>query len=141
LAIKPPFTEIDIKKAPGGFYEGYSLPIAVISKLTMALFVVWALVWPANANGVLGSVNSTLLQGFNSFYIVIVGLFAFFLLVLAILPQTGKRLMGTPGEKPKFSNFSWFSMMFGAGLGVGLMVFATAEPLGLWGVKPAHRIW
>lgn len=44
--------------------------------------------------------------------------------------------MGTPGEKPEFSNFSWFSMMFGAGLGVGLMVFATAEPLGLWGSNP-----
>ncbi len=44
--------------------------------------------------------------------------------------------MGTPGEAPEFSNFSWFSMMFGAGLGVGLMVFATAEPLGLWGSNP-----
>ncbi len=44
--------------------------------------------------------------------------------------------MGVPGEKPEFSNFSWFSMMFGAGLGVGLMVFATAEPLGLWGSNP-----
>ncbi len=136
MAIKPPFTEIDIKKSPGGFYEGYSLPIAVISKLCMALLVIWALVWPANANGTLGSLNSNLLQSFNGFYIVIVGLFAFFLLVLAILPQTGKRLMGTVGEKPEFSNFSWFSMMFGAGLGVGLMVFATAEPIGLWGSNP-----
>ena len=44
--------------------------------------------------------------------------------------------MGKTGEKPEFSNFSWFSMMFGAGLGVGLMVFATAEPLGLWGSNP-----
>jgi choline-glycine betaine transporter len=81
-------------------------------------------------------VNSQLLKGFNGFYIVIVGLFAFFLLVLAVLPQTGRRLMGPEGEKPEFSNFSWFSMMFGAGLGVGLMVFATAEPLGLWGSNP-----
>ena len=136
MAIKPPFTEIDIKKSPVGFYEGYSLPIAVISKLCMALLVIWALMWPANANGTLGSLNSNLLQSFNGFYIVIVGFFAFFLLVLAVLPQTGKRLMGTVGEKPEFSNFSWFSMMFGAGLGVGLMVFATAEPLGLWGSNP-----
>ena len=34
--------------------------------------------------------------------------------------------MGQAGETPEFSNFSWFSMMFGAGLGVGLMVFATS---------------
>ena len=44
--------------------------------------------------------------------------------------------MGREGEAPEFSNFSWFSMMFGAGLGVGLMVFATAEPMGLWGSNP-----
>ena len=136
MTRQPPFTELEIKKAPSGFYEGYSLPIALISKLTMALLVIWALVWPANANGVLGSFNGTLLEGFNGFYIVIVGFFALFLAVLAILPQSGRRLMGTPGEKPEFSNFSWFSMMFGAGLGVGLMVFATAEPLGLWGSNP-----
>ncbi|MCR9138659.1 MAG: BCCT family transporter [Alphaproteobacteria bacterium] len=136
MAIKPPFTELEIKKSPAGFYQGYSIPIALISKLTMALLVIWALFWPGHANGVLGSTNWALLEGFNGFYVVIVGLFAVFLAVLAILPQTGRRLMGTPGEKPEFSNFSWFSMMFGAGLGVGLMVFATAEPLGLWGSNP-----
>ena len=136
MALKPPFTELAIKKAPSGFYEGYSLPIALISKFTMSMLVIWALFWPVNANGVLGSVNWTLLEGFNGFYIIIVGLFAAFLLVLAVLPQTGRRLMGPEGEKPEFSNFSWFSMMFGAGLGVGLMVFATAEPLGLWGSNP-----
>lgn len=136
MAIKPPFTDLEIKKSPSGFYQGYSIPIALISKLTMALLVIWALFWPGHANGVLGSTNWALLEGFNGFYIVIVGFFAVFLAVIAILPQTGRRLMGTPGEKPEFSNFSWFSMMFGAGLGVGLMVFATAEPLGLWGSNP-----
>jgi len=136
MSIKPPFTDLNIKKADSGFYEGYSLPIALISKISMTLLVVWALVFPANANGTLGSLNSWLLQNFNSFYIIIVGFFAIFLAVVAILPQTGKRLMGPEGEKPEFSNFSWFSMMFGAGLGVGLMVFATAEPLSLWGSNP-----
>jgi len=136
MAINQPFTDLQIKKAVSGFYQGYSVPIALISKFTMAMLVIWALFWPANANGVLSSLNSRLLANFNIFYIGIVGLFIFFLLVLAILPQTGGRLMGRAGEKPEFSNFSWFSMMFGAGLGVGLMVFATAEPLGLWGSNP-----
>jgi len=136
MAIKPPFTDLQISKAASGFYEGHSIEIALLSKGIMVALVVWALVWPANANGVLGSLNWRLLEDFNSFYIVIVGLFSFFLLIVALLPQTGRRIMGTPGEKPEFSNFSWFSMMFGAGLGVGLMVFATAEPLGLWGSNP-----
>ncbi|MEP0962715.1 MAG: BCCT family transporter [Roseobacter sp.] len=136
MSIKPPFTALEIEKAPSGFYEGYSLPIALISKAIMVALVVWALVWPGNASSVLSAVNGTLLNGFNSFYIVSVGVFAFFLFVLALLPATGSKKLGTADTVPEFSNFSWFSMMFGAGLGVGLMVFATAEPLGLWGSNP-----
>ncbi len=136
MSIKEPFTDLEIKTADDGFYANNSVPIALISKGIMVALVLWALVFPANANSTLGSWNFQLLEVFNSFYIVIVGLFFYFLVVVAILPGTGKRVMGTPGVKPEFSNFSWFSMMFGAGLGVGLMVFATAEPLGLWGSNP-----
>jgi choline-glycine betaine transporter len=136
MSIKPPFTAVEVRRAASGFYQGHSVEIALLSKGIMIALVIWALVWPANANGTLGSLNWALLEGFNSFYIIIVGLFAFFLAIIAILPQTGKRRMGRDGEPPEFSNFSWFSMMFGAGLGVGLMVFATAEPLGLWGSNP-----
>lgn len=136
MAIEPPFTDLEIKKADSGFYEGNSVPIALISKCFMVALVLWALVWPDNANSLLGSWNGSLLKGFNSFYIVAVGGFAFFLFVLALVPSIGKRKLGVEGEKPEFSNFSWFSMMFGAGLGVGLMVYATAEPLGLWGSNP-----
>jgi choline-glycine betaine transporter len=136
MSIKQPFTDLQIRKAGGGFYEGNSVEIALLSKGIMVALVLWALLFPANANGTLGSLNSQLLNIFNQFYIVIVGFFAFFLLVIALLPTTGARVMGTPGDQPEFSNFSWFSMMFGAGLGVGLMVFATAEPLSLWGSNP-----
>lgn len=136
MSIKPPFTDLEINRSTTGFYQGHSVEIALISKAIMVGLVLWALMWPGNANAVLGSLNSQILASFNSFYIVIVGFFAFFLFVVAALPQTGKRIMGKPGEGTEFSNFSWFSMMFGAGLGVGLMVFATAEPLGLWGSNP-----
>ena len=136
MSIKPPFTAVEVRRAASGFYEGHSVEIALLGKGIMVALVIWALVWPANANSNLSSLNWSLLEGFNAFYIIIVGLFAFFLAVVAILPQTGKRKMGRADEAPEFSNFSWFSMMFGAGLGVGLMVFATAEPLGLWGSNP-----
>jgi len=136
MSIRPPFTDLQIRTQPDGFYEGHSLPIALVSKIAMTLLVLWALVAPGNAAAVLASVNSTLLNGFNSFYIVATGVFAFFLFVLALLPATGAKMLGRDGEKPEFTTFSWFSMMFGAGLGVGLMVFATAEPLGLWGSNP-----
>ena len=67
MSINPPFTELHIPKAPSGFYEGNSLPIALISKGIMVALVIWALVFPANANSTLGSLNWRLLEGFNSF--------------------------------------------------------------------------
>ncbi|MDA5559003.1 BCCT family transporter [Shimia sp. MMG029] len=136
MSIKPPFTDLEINRSSKGFYEGHSIEIAVLSKSIMIGLVLWALIWPANASGVLGSLNWQLLETFNSFYVIIVGAFVVFLAVLAIWPSVGKLRLGGDGAAPEFSNFSWFSMMFGAGLGVGLMVFATAEPLSLWGSNP-----
>ena len=128
MSVKPPFTAVEVRRAASGFYEGHSAEIALLSKGIMVALVIWALVWPSNANRNLVSLIWSLLENSNAFDIIIVGLFVFFLAVVAVLPQTGKRKMGRAGEAPEFVNFSWFSMMFGAGLGVGLMVFATAEP-------------
>ena len=136
MSIKPPFTDLQIQKAPSGFYKGYSMPIAISSKALMTALVLWALIWPGNANRILSAWNGSILQTFNTFYVIAAGLFAFFLFALAIIPSVGRRKLGGINTVPEFSNFSWFSMMFGAGLGVGLMVFATAEPLGLLSSNP-----
>ena len=55
MSIKPPFTEVEVKRAASGFYKGHSVEIALLSKAILVGLVLWALVWPANANGVLGS--------------------------------------------------------------------------------------
>lgn len=134
--ISPPFTDIEIETRNNGFYEGYSLPIALISKISISLLVVWALLFPLSAGEALAHLNSGLLHVFNSFYVIVVGVFAWFLIAVALIPSSGRRRLGNDGEAPEFSTFSWFAMMFGAGLGVGLMVYATAEPLGLWAQNP-----
>ncbi len=136
MALEEPFTELKIRTQGTGFYKGYSLPIALVSKLSVSLLVLWALVWPLSANDKLRSWKSGVLAEFNTFYNLSVGLFVFFLFLIALIPSTGRMRLGLEDEKPEFSNFSWFSMMFGAGLGVGLMVYATAEPLGLWETNP-----
>ncbi|MEM8840318.1 MAG: BCCT family transporter [Pseudomonadota bacterium] len=134
--MKPAFTDVEVKTAESGFYEGYNVPIALISKVIIAALVIWALVFPGNANTQLGSFNSNLLDQFNTFYVLAVGCFTFFLFAIAIWPSAARRKLGREGEGTEFSTFSWFAMMFGAGLGVGLMVYATAEPVGLWGSNP-----
>ena len=63
----------------------------------------------------------------------------FYILVcvgLAVWPSTGRIHLGQPGEKPEFSRFSWFSMMFGAGIGIGMLTYATAEPIFHFGNNP-----
>ena len=70
MSIKPPFTDLEIRTATGGFYEGHSIPIALISKGSMTLLVLWALIWPGNANSVLSALNSNVLNSFNTFYIL-----------------------------------------------------------------------
>ena len=62
MTVKPPFTDLEINTQDAGFYEGYSLPIALISKVSMVALVLWALVFPDGAGSVLSSVNSTLLN-------------------------------------------------------------------------------
>ena len=85
MATPPPFTELEIKRTSSGFYQGNSLEIALLSKGIMVALVLWALVFPQNASSVLSSFNWALLGSFNSFYIVIVGLFTFFLFIVAAI--------------------------------------------------------
>lgn len=47
MSIKQPFTDLEIKTSNGGFYEGHSVEIALLSKGIMVALVLWALVWPA----------------------------------------------------------------------------------------------
>ncbi|WP_372826291.1 BCCT family transporter [Polaromonas sp.] len=44
-------------------------------------------------------------------------------MALAIWPAAGRLKLGLPDNKPEFWTFSWFSMMFGAG--IGMLTFAS----------------
>lgn len=50
-------------------------------------------------------------------------------IILAIIPKTGRIKLGQEQDKPDYSLFSWFSMMFGAGVGIGMLTYSTAEPI------------
>jgi choline/glycine/proline betaine transport protein len=41
----------------------------------------------------------------------------------------GKIRLGNNDSKPEYSFFSWISMLFAAGMGIGLMYFGVAEPM------------
>lgn len=127
--MKPPLDQLEIPVSESGFYAGFSKNVAVGAKLLVSALIVWAVAFPESASTALGSFNTLILGVFNYWYIYVVAFFLILCLVLAILPISGRLRLGRDDEKPEFSNFSWFSMMFSAGIGIGMLTFATAEPI------------
>ncbi|MEM8869404.1 MAG: BCCT family transporter [Pseudomonadota bacterium] len=129
MAIKAPITDLQINTADAGFYAGFSRDVTISSKFLIGGLVIWAVAFPEQAGSVLNTFNAFILSNFATWYIWVVALFVLICVLLALWPAAGRLNLGQPGEKPEFSNFSWFSMMFGAGIGVGMLTWAVAEPV------------
>jgi choline/carnitine/betaine transport len=78
------------------------------------------------------TVSSTALtwtvDSFGWLFVLAASAFVVFSLVLAF-GRYGRIPLSRDGEKPEFSTVSWVSMMFSAGMGIGLMFFGVYEPV------------
>ncbi len=137
MAIKPPLMELPIKTAESGFYRGFTKDVTITAKILVGALIIWAVAFPDQAAAALGGINGFILATFNFWYVYVMAFFVILCLGLALWPAAGRLKLGMPDDQPEFSNFSWFSMMFGAGIGIGMLTFATAEPMYHWGVNPA----
>lgn len=61
-------------------------------------------------------------------YLIAALVFFIFCLVLAF-GKYGSIRLGKDHEKPQYSYFGWFSMLFAAGMGIGLLFWGVAEPM------------
>ena len=52
------------------------------------------------------------------------------------MTKLGSIRLGGKDAKPAFSYFSWFAMLFATGQGVGLVFWAVAEPIMMYGGTP-----
>jgi len=136
MAKEPPLMDLEIEVADGGFYDGFSKDVTITAKILIGALILWAVAFPDNAAAVLSGLNSFLLASFATWYTWVVAFFIVVCVVLALIPSTGRLRLGLPDDKPEFSRFSWFSMMFGAGIGIGMLTFATAEPMYHFGLNP-----
>ncbi len=136
MAIKPPIRNLDIKTDPHGFYEGFSRFVAIGSKLAVGALIVWAIAFPEAAGAVLKSIRSTIDANTGSWYMYVMTFYILVCLALALWPATGRIRLGGESSRPEFSSFSWFSMMFGAGIGIGMLTYATGEPIFHFGTNP-----
>ncbi|QDI92441.1 BCCT family transporter [Salicibibacter halophilus] len=75
-----------------------------------------------------GSLQLLISETFGWYYLLLVTLFLLISLYFLISPA-GKLKLGKPEEEPEFGRLSWITMLFSAGLGIGLVFFGAYEPL------------
>ncbi len=134
--IDPPLVDLPIKTHDRGFYDGFSRAVTIPSKIIVSLIIMWAIFFPVSANETLSSANSTIIANFSGWYVYLVAALMLVTLGLALVPQAGTLRIGAPGEKPEFGRFSWFAMLFGAGIGIGMLTYSTGEPLAHFANNP-----
>jgi len=103
-------------------------PVFIISAILILVFVIATLVSPTQSKEILDSAKWWAINNFDWLFMFSGNFFVIFCLLLIVLP-VGKIRIGGQEAKTEFSNFAWFSMLFAAGMGIGLMYWSVAEPV------------
>lgn len=73
---------------------------------------------------------------FNWFYLLVGTIFVVFCLYLAF-SEYGKIRLGKDTDQPAYSTLSWITMLYSAGMGVGLVFWGVAEPVAHYTTPPS----
>lgn len=93
--------------------------------LIISLFVLFVII-PEQSNDILGRIRFFLGDTFGSYYIMI-GIVFFGVSIYLVCSKYGNIILGTQGEKPKYSFFSWGAMMFTCGLAADILFYSFSE--------------
>ena len=99
-----------------------------ISALTILLFVVLTLALQAEVEPLFSAIRGWLTSNLAWFFIGSANIFVVLCLGLIVSPL-GKVRLGGKEATPDYSYLGWFSMLFAAGMGIGLMFYGVAEPM------------
>lgn len=99
-----------------------------VSIALVLLLVLLAGVAPGPFNTVVQSVLADVIRSVGWLYLLVVFLALTFLMYLAF-GRFGNLRIGGEDAEPEFSRASWMSMLFAAGMGIGLVFWGAAEPI------------
>ncbi|WOF22991.1 BCCT family transporter [Microbacterium betulae] len=91
-------------------------------------FIAWGVVAGENLAGTASDVLGWVIEYFGVLFTVIATVVLVFMLYVGF-SRFGRIRLGRDDEEPEFSLFSWISMLFAAGMGIGLVFWGAAEPL------------
>ena len=103
-------------------------PLLLIALAITGAIAVWGIV----DNAGLATVAATLVAvQFTSraWFIMLAVSFMLLVSLWLALSRYGRIKLGRDDDEPEFSTISWLTMLFAAGMGVGLLYWGTAEPL------------
>lgn len=103
-------------------------PVFAVALLAVVGVLAWAIVAPDNLSETGTQMRSWVVNHFGWMFTALMVTILIFLLVVALGP-TGKIRLGADDSEPEFSTYSWISMLFAAGLGIGLIFYGPLEPL------------
>ena len=124
----------DIEEVTGvdGVRDDSGLPVdKVVFGIAAVLsvgFVLVGAVWPEEVAEATGEVLAWITENFGWLFVLTSASFVLFSAYLAFT-RYGNIRLGPDDSEPEFSTFSWVSMMFATGMGIGLMFWGVAEPL------------
>ncbi|KXF79954.1 BCCT transporter [Enterovibrio coralii] len=102
--------------------------VFLISGIAIALFVFVTLAFQKEVAPVFGDIRSWLTSNLDWFFLTAGDIFVLVCLFLIVSPLGKVRLGGTEAT-PDYTYAGWFSMLFAAGMGIGLMFYGVSEPL------------
>ena len=114
--------------AESGIFKGLHSGMGIAAKGMVVAFVVFTALNVEFAGGIYSAVRGWIESALNWYYITTVAIMLFVCLYL-MCSRFGSIRLGDDDSRPEFSNFSWFAMLFSAGVGIGLLFFSIAEPM------------
>jgi len=104
------------------FHQGFPIILGV------CLISLMGILKQINFRELITSMMKLISDEFGILYLVSMNLFIVFSFILA-LSKLGTIKLGSEDTKPEYTFGAWFAMLFGAGMGIGLVFWGVAEPI------------
>lgn len=120
---------------PRASYLAVNPPVFFVSGALLVLFLTFGALWPDLAGQFFPAALDAVATHFGWIYVPAVTFFVGFSVWLLAGPWAELRL-GGDDERPEFGRLTWFSMLFSAGMGIGLLFYGVAEPVMHYAAPP-----
>jgi choline/glycine/proline betaine transport protein len=121
-------TENTPKNKEGWFHLDIHPQVFFTSAGLIIFFVVATVIFQQYLGNVFQILQSTMSTYTGWLFIWTMNIVLVFILVL-MAGRFGDIRVGGPDARPEFSTLGWFSMLFSAGMGIGLLFYGMAEPM------------